>query len=197
LKSSGLQGQRKRRSTLAALIVSEAKDVPSVWKAPIFFYIILAVYSFHLTPLQMCAQAEHFDDIKCENAPPSYDAVSVFTLSRLKDPAEKRAAVLSLIHAIVSTTPPSFAPIDIAATLPAAEFSDLLQSPNIEGHTAMYWAIVNNRKEAFSAWAKFISELSSDCVSDLRLACMVTSDHGLFTELHLGNTDRKCTIMLT
>lgn len=166
-------------------------------RPPIFFYIIIAVYSFHLTPLQMCAQVEHFDDIKCEDAPPSYDAISV--LSGLKDPVERRATALSLIHAIVSTTPPSFAPIDIATALPAAEVSDLLQTPDIEDHTAMYWAIVNNRREAFSTWAKFIPKFSSNCVSDLRLACMVTSDYGLFKELRLArsNIDCKCTVMLT
>lgn len=35
------------------------------------------------------------------------------------------------------------------ASLSVAEFSDLLQSPNIEGHIALYWAIVNKRQEAF------------------------------------------------
>ncbi|KAG2124816.1 hypothetical protein DEU56DRAFT_983470 [Suillus clintonianus] len=73
-----------------------------------------------------------------------------------------------------------------AATLPAAEFSDLLQTRNIEGHTALYWAIVNNRPETFSFLAGFISQFSSDCSSDLRLACMTTSDNELFTRLNLG-----------
>lgn len=36
-----------------------------------------------------------------------------------------------------------------AASLSVAEFSDLLQSPNIEGHIALYWVMVNKRQEAF------------------------------------------------
>ena len=99
---------------------------------------------------------------------------------------QQRTTVLSSIRDIVSApdfTPPSVASAvnACAATLPAAEFSDLLKTPNIAGHTALYWAIVNNRQEAFSALAGFISQFSSVCSSDLRLACLVTSDQALFT----------------
>ncbi|KAG0704520.1 hypothetical protein DFH29DRAFT_373831 [Suillus ampliporus] len=60
------------------------------------------------------------------------------------------------------------------------------------GHTALYWAIVNNRPEALSAFFGFISQISSVCSSDLRLACMTASDHALFTRLELGGyNDRK------
>ncbi|OAX41926.1 hypothetical protein K503DRAFT_832877 [Rhizopogon vinicolor AM-OR11-026] len=142
---------------------------------------------------------EYFDDSKCDNLPLSYDAIVTSALSELelKDSAKKRrAAVLTLIREVVrvSATPFPFTSERIKACsdiLPGAEFSDLLQTPNIEGHTAMYWAIVNNRREAFSALAVFIPKFSFKCVSDLRLACMITSDNTLFTELHLGKINAK------
>ncbi|OJA09662.1 hypothetical protein AZE42_03661 [Rhizopogon vesiculosus] len=87
--------------------------------------------------------------------------------------------------------PSSVAPIvnSCAAALSASKFSSLLQSRNIDGHSAMYWAIVNNRLEALSAFTGFISKLSSDCRSDLRLACIATSNHASFMQLNLGTID--------
>ncbi|KAG1746682.1 uncharacterized protein EDB91DRAFT_108765 [Suillus paluster] len=101
-------------------------------------------------------------------------------------------SVPSIIRDLVSApdfTPSSAATIvnACAATLPTAKFSDLLQTSSIEGHTALYWAIVNNRREALSAFAEFISAFSSNCSSDLRVACMVTNDQALFAQLNLGN----------
>ncbi|KAG1858773.1 hypothetical protein DFJ58DRAFT_658560, partial [Suillus subalutaceus] len=74
-----------------------------------------------------------------------------------------------------------------AAALPAAELSNILTQLNIEGHTALYWAIVNNRPQALWAFNKFISCYSLVCTSDLRIACMITSDHAMFTQLNLGH----------
>ncbi|KAG1845498.1 hypothetical protein DFJ58DRAFT_893663 [Suillus subalutaceus] len=103
---------------------------------------------------------------------------------------EQTEAVLSHIHDIVSF--PNFMPVapiinTFAAALLPAEFSDLLQNPNIEGHTAMYWAVVNGQREAFSVFAAHIPQFSSVCSSDLRLACMSTSNHALFMQLNLGH----------
>ncbi|KAG2045215.1 hypothetical protein BDR03DRAFT_995442 [Suillus americanus] len=103
---------------------------------------------------------------------------------------EQTEAVLSHIRDIVSV--PNFMPVapivnTCAAALLPAEFSNLLQNPNIEGHTAMYWAVVNGQKEAFSVFAAHIPQFSSVCSSDLRLACMSTSNHGLFMQLNLGH----------
>ncbi|KAG0705943.1 hypothetical protein DFH29DRAFT_235592 [Suillus ampliporus] len=149
----------------------------------------------------MDTKFELFDDSDA-NAPPSYDAVSTSTIpvdsvqcrpppvfSRLRI-KQTRATVLSLIRDIVSTpdfTPSSATPIvkACAAALPAAVFADLLQTPNIEGHTAMYWAIVNNRPEALWAFLKFVPQYSTACYSDVRLACMATSDHTLFMSMGL------------
>ncbi|KAG1841855.1 hypothetical protein C8R48DRAFT_52770 [Suillus tomentosus] len=58
---------------------------------------------------------------------------------------------------------------------------------NIEGHTAPYWAIVNNRHHALWAFIHFISGTSPSDSSDLRIACMITNDHSIFQELNFGN----------
>ncbi|KAG0700971.1 hypothetical protein DFH29DRAFT_1052830 [Suillus ampliporus] len=76
---------------------------------------------------------------------------------------EEHATVLSRIRDLVSAldvTSSSVASIvnACATALTVAQFSDLLQTPNVEGHTALYWAVVNNRREALSAFTGFISE---------------------------------------
>lgn len=111
-------------------------------------------------------------------------------------------SVLSRVRDLVSApefTPSSAAKIvdACAATLPNEEFSDLLQTSNIEDHTALYWAIVNDRLEALSALTGAISEFSSSCYSDLRLACMITNDQALFAQLNLGNFNGKCIVKRT
>lgn len=136
--------------------------------------------------------------------PPSYDSAfyasvpadsiqrkpSVFSFLRSKQ--KYRRAVLSRIHEIVSSPNFTLAPVApivkaCAAALPAAVFSMLLQTHNIENHTALYWAIVNNRREALLEFIKFIPEFSPACSSDLRLACMIVNDHDLFMLLNLGD----------
>ncbi|KAG1836005.1 hypothetical protein DFJ58DRAFT_749959 [Suillus subalutaceus] len=154
--------------------------------------------------------SEGFDDHKSiGNAPPSYEATPLsgsfsasaqsFSLSSLFSFLfinHQRTAVLSRIRDIVLT--PNFTPssaISIinacAADLTPSRFSKLLQTPNIEGHTALYWAIVNNKREVLSAFAAFISECSPACSSELRLACILASDHASFTQLKLANIDDK------
>ncbi|KAG1789615.1 uncharacterized protein HD556DRAFT_1205476, partial [Suillus plorans] len=110
---------------------------------------------------------------------------------------QKHTAVLSRIRDIVLT--PDFNPYASAASiinvcaadLTTKGFSKLLQTPNIEDHTALYWAIVNNQREVVAALAAFISECSPACSSELRLACMATSDHASFTQLKLADIDAK------
>jgi len=139
-------------------------------------------------------------------APPSYDAISTQaspfgvsirqrSSSRTMFPrwGRKRTVVLARICDLV--TAPDYTPSsvtstvnDCAASLSVSEFSKLLQSPDIRGHTAMYWAILNDRREALFAIIGFIqfSELSSASRDDLRLACIAASDHALYTQLGLG-----------
>ncbi|OAX33084.1 hypothetical protein K503DRAFT_786753 [Rhizopogon vinicolor AM-OR11-026] len=142
-------------------------------------------------------------DSKSDTALPSYNAISTYIVSpsqrirpslfsRLLQRSDTRSTVLSRIRDLVTTpdyTPSSVAPIvdSCVDILSAADFSNLLQKRNIEGHTALYWAIVNNRREALSALTRFISvsDISSACSDDLRFACMTTSDQASFTQLNL------------
>lgn len=131
------------------------------------------------------------------HAPPSKDPISTSVSSADSVQCQNHATVLSRIRDIVSApdiidTPSVALTVDAcAASLSIAEFSDLLQSPNIEGHTALYWAIVNKRQEAFSAFAVFITKFSPVCSSDLRLACVATHNQALFAQLGLGYSDPK------
>ncbi|KAG2134301.1 hypothetical protein BD769DRAFT_479731 [Suillus cothurnatus] len=152
-------------------------------------------------------KSEVFDDRKSIDAPPTYDEISLsaslldsvhsiscrrpslFSFLRKK---EKQTIVLSRIRDIVSApnlTPSSITKIvnACAATLTPVQFAHLLQKTNIEGHTALYWSIVNHRRETFSTLATFIPQFTPVCSSDLRLACIATSDHELFTQLNLGH----------
>ncbi|KAG2032750.1 hypothetical protein BDR03DRAFT_1002392 [Suillus americanus] len=143
-------------------------------------------------------------------APPSYDSISenpiqcnqssLFSFRRRK---QKRAAVLSRIRDIVLA--PNFTPSSVTsnvnaciAALPAAELSNILTKLNIEGHTALYWAIVNNRSEAFWALEELVSRYSFDCTSDLRIACMITNNHAMFRQLNLDaySEDRRLRYLL-
>ncbi|KAG1877895.1 hypothetical protein DFJ58DRAFT_753148 [Suillus subalutaceus] len=125
------------------------------------------------------------DSVQCRPPP-------VFSKEQIK---QIRTTVLSLIRDMV--TAPDFIPssvgpiIDACATsLPAAEFTALLQESNITGHTPLYWAVVNNRPEALSAFLKFIATYTYNSLDDLRLACMATSNHAWFTSLKLTTTPR-------
>ncbi|KAG1751831.1 hypothetical protein EDB19DRAFT_1203318 [Suillus lakei] len=141
----------------------------------------------------MATKSGVLDSESVTDAPPSYNEISsrsIFSFLRLGN--KQKQTTLSRIRDIVSA--PDYTPSSVtsilnacAATLPAAELSHLLQALNTEGHTVMYWAIVNHRQEAFWAFAAFIPQFSSDCRRDLRFACMSTSDHALFTQLNLGH----------
>ncbi|KAG1902311.1 uncharacterized protein F5891DRAFT_906804, partial [Suillus fuscotomentosus] len=56
---------------------------------------------------------------------------------------------------------------------------------NIEGHTALYWAIVNNRPQALWTFIKFISGASPSVYSDLRIACMIPTTIQCLRSSHL------------
>ncbi|KAG2143662.1 hypothetical protein DEU56DRAFT_854561 [Suillus clintonianus] len=152
--------------------------------------------------------APTFDDSKSvTKAPPSYTTISTSALADslhhgrssvfpFLQSKQKRNTALTCIRDIVTApdfTPSSVAPIinACAAALSAADFSELLQKPNIEGHTALYWAVVNDRREAFSALSGFTPKFSSACSSDLRLACTTASDQALFVQLNLGYMNFK------
>ncbi|KAG1750434.1 uncharacterized protein EDB91DRAFT_1244018 [Suillus paluster] len=114
------------------------------------------------------------------NSPPSYDAISTGNAPQF-------------YLASVKLSPPDFPPSSVARIIiscadafSAAEFSNLVQKPNIEGRTALYWAIMDHRREALSVLTLFISKFSRVRSFDLRLACMTVNDRALFTQLNLG-----------
>ncbi|KAI0827776.1 hypothetical protein BC628DRAFT_1368398 [Trametes gibbosa] len=73
--------------------------------------------------------------------------------------------------------------------------STLLQERTIEGHTPLYWAIINrptdgevvaasaDAPDVFTALLAYAAPLSDATADELRLACLHTSDHGLFQRL--------------
>ncbi|KAG2749347.1 hypothetical protein P692DRAFT_20833197, partial [Suillus brevipes Sb2] len=99
---------------------------------------------------------------------------------------KKRQVVLSRIRDLVST--PNFIPSSIApvietcitqGALSPAEFSAFLQLPFIEGHSAMYWAILNHRREVVLAFAASIPRFLLSCV-------VIVNDQTSFAQLNLG-----------
>ncbi|KAG1897664.1 uncharacterized protein F5891DRAFT_1046928 [Suillus fuscotomentosus] len=164
--------------------------------------ILLYYHPLRITHPTMMA-TKSGDSKSITGSPPSYNTIyniqvkcrqpSVFSFLSVK---QRRATALSRIRDLVSPTyvaPSSIESIVNAYVhdLTAAELSDLLQTPNIEGHTALYWAIVNHQREVFSAFIEFISKISFKCSSDLRLACMQTSDQASFSQLNFQNTNTK------
>ncbi|KAJ8597048.1 hypothetical protein M405DRAFT_887063 [Rhizopogon salebrosus TDB-379] len=133
--------------------------------------------------------------------PPSYDTTpaSATPLGTPQSIQSKRPSARSVFFSDVKkqaetyhsdVIPSSVVPIvnSCAADISPAEFSDLLQSLNIGDHTAMYWAIMNNRRETLLALSGYISKISPVCSSDLRLACMATSNQALFMQLNLSRS---------
>ncbi|KAG1897698.1 uncharacterized protein F5891DRAFT_1279930 [Suillus fuscotomentosus] len=126
----------------------------------------------------------------------TYRQPSIFSFLSAK---QRRATALTQIRKLVSVTDgntPSGPSSSVAKwDITAAELSNLLQTRNIEGHTAPYWATVNHRQEVRSAFTKLFEvdnfKFSPECSSDLRLACMRTSNHTLFSDLKLQNTNAK------
>ncbi|KAG1786693.1 uncharacterized protein HD556DRAFT_1018698 [Suillus plorans] len=64
--------------------------------------------------------------------------------------------------------------------------STLLQEPDIAGHTAIYWAIVNYRSSLLDALLKYASPLTPVTLSEMRKACLVASNQPLFHNLRLS-----------
>ncbi|KAG1800715.1 hypothetical protein EV424DRAFT_420376 [Suillus variegatus] len=173
---------------------------------PLFYCITTSTKDpFPIThPTMMATKSEVIDNNKSNtSSPPSYDTISNIRV-KCRQPSifsflsvwQRCATVLSRIRDLVSATDVTPSSIEsivhaCARDLTAAELSGLLQTPNIEGHTALYWAIVNHRQEVFWAFKLFISKFSSKCSSDLRLACMRTSDNSLFRNLNFQDTDAQ------
>ncbi|KAL0058107.1 hypothetical protein AAF712_015229 [Marasmius tenuissimus] len=79
-----------------------------------------------------------------------------------------------------------------ACTDEAIPFSALLQEKSIEDHTPIYWAIVNRNTKSESepdllmSLLAYAAPLEPATVSEIRLACLITSDQALFQRLRLS-----------
>ncbi|KAG1750617.1 uncharacterized protein EDB91DRAFT_1023178, partial [Suillus paluster] len=105
-----------------------------------------------------------------------------------------RQTVISLLHDLVAspTTTTSdcsaAAPIlaSCASALSPSSFSTLLQHPTFEGHTPIYWAILNRHTHILPEILRYAGPLNHACIADLRLACLASGDQVLFGKLRRG-----------
>lgn len=73
-------------------------------------------------------------------------------------------------------------------------FSSLLQKKSIENHTPLYWAIIKRPSEPanpddydlVTALLSRSTPLTQSTISEIRLACLLTSDQALFQRLRLS-----------
>ncbi|KAI6043529.1 hypothetical protein EDC04DRAFT_713438 [Pisolithus marmoratus] len=105
-----------------------------------------------------------------------------------------RQSILTIIHDLV--VPPNHSnlgsPPDAHEILASCSntciehklsLSEIVQELSIADHTPMYWAIVNYREALLVALLTFAEKLGSVAVSDIRRACLVSSNQPLFHAL--------------
>ncbi|KAJ7116083.1 hypothetical protein C8R44DRAFT_855254 [Mycena epipterygia] len=103
-----------------------------------------------------------------------------------------RATVLGLVRDLVKSQAPDTA-ISILQSCAAAcaannlSLSAVLQEKSVEGHTPLYWAIIKrpaaDANDLLTALLTLSSPLNPATTSDVRLACLLTSDQALFQQL--------------
>ncbi|KAI0645064.1 hypothetical protein C8Q79DRAFT_969432 [Trametes meyenii] len=109
---------------------------------------------------------------------------------------EVRATIQGLLRDLVKQTDASGALGVLDSCADACRSYDLslatlLQERSLEGHTPIYWAIINrpsatpapDQPDIVTALLTHAAPLSDATVDELRLACLHTSDHGLFQRL--------------
>ncbi|KAG1895316.1 uncharacterized protein F5891DRAFT_674503 [Suillus fuscotomentosus] len=103
---------------------------------------------------------------------------------------QTRQTIISLIRDLVATTTDNSAATPIlascASALPPSSFSALLQQPILEGHTPIYWAILNRHTHILPDMLQYAGPLNNACVADIRLACLASGDQLLFGKLRRG-----------
>ncbi|KAL0574289.1 hypothetical protein V5O48_007665 [Marasmius crinis-equi] len=74
----------------------------------------------------------------------------------------------------------------------AISISSLLQEKSIEGHTPLYWAIINRNptspasSDLLMSLLSFAAPLEQATVDEIKLACLITSDQALFQRLRIS-----------
>ncbi|KAK0446087.1 hypothetical protein EV421DRAFT_247945 [Armillaria borealis] len=109
---------------------------------------------------------------------------------------ETKSTITSLIRDLVRPPNSSLACNEILSSCAEAcasyslSLSSILQEKFCEGHTPLYWAIINKPRqteeeseELLSALLRYSVPLTPSTISELRLACLVTSDQNLFRHL--------------
>ncbi|KAG1774576.1 hypothetical protein EV702DRAFT_517518 [Suillus placidus] len=106
---------------------------------------------------------------------------------------QTRQTVISLIRDLVATSTmatdnSAATPIlaSCASALSPSSFSALLQQPTFDGHTPIYWAILNRHTHVLPDMLQHAGPLTNPCVADIRLACLASGDQLLFGKLRRG-----------
>ncbi|KAF9218751.1 hypothetical protein BS17DRAFT_719734 [Gyrodon lividus] len=111
--------------------------------------------------------------------------LSMLSFASSRTSKQVRQTVLSLVRDLV-INPQSPDILDSCADACRAhglELSALVQELSIEDHSAIYWAIVNRRESLLPSLLAHASPLTSATISDIRLACLATSNEKLFQAL--------------
>ena len=123
-----------------------------------------------------------------------------FNFGPSKTKKEVNSTILNLIRDLVKQTSSSAGASGILDSCAEAcegydiSFSSLLQQRSIEGHTPIYWAIIKRPSEPpnpedydlVTALLSRSTPLTPSTISDIRFACLTTSDQALFQRLRLS-----------
>ena len=102
---------------------------------------------------------------------------------------EVRSTVRSIVRDVVKEpkTPASMGLLESCADACYSNnlsFSEILQDPSIEGHPAIYWAIVKRPSpddfELITALMSYSAPLTTETITEVRLACLHVGDQALF-----------------
>ncbi|KAJ7334233.1 hypothetical protein DFH08DRAFT_880586, partial [Mycena albidolilacea] len=130
-------------------------------------------------------------------APPANTSWFNFASSTTR---QVRATVLGLVRDLVKLDPSDHSVVAISILKSCADacatnglsISTILQEKSVEGHTPLYWAIVKRPPESpepqdhpdlLTAILSLSTPLTAATMSDVRLACLLTSDQVLFQRL--------------
>ena len=118
-----------------------------------------------------------------QSNPSSWLSMLSFTSSRTSK--QVRQTVLSLIRDLVlnAESPNLLGSCASACRTYGLDLSALLQEPSIEHHSAIYWAILNRCDALLPSLLAHASPLSQSTISEIRLACLATSNQPLFQSL--------------
>lgn len=118
-----------------------------------------------------------------QSNPSSWLSMLSFTSSRTSK--QVRQTVLALIRDLVLNveSPDLINSCADACRTYSLDLSALLQEPFIEHHSAIYWGILNRRDTLLPSLLVHAAPLSQSTISDIRLACLATSNQHLFQSL--------------